>query len=279
MSDSLFDLKNKTALVTGGARGIGRACAAALANAGARVVIVDLDEVAGRKAAAALQARVGDAIFVRCDVTQAEQVAAMVATVVRHFGRLDIAVNNAGTFRAGLDEQQSEADWAHVVGINLTGAWLCAQAEMKQMIRQRPTEGKIINIASIMAHLGHSNAAYDASKAGLIRMTRTLAAQWGRYNINVNSISPGYVSEVFGAARSEEERQWLRGATPLGYAQRLADLHGPVVFLASKASDYITGQDIVVDGGYCLSKPTMMRPFERAVPPRVSPAQELADEE
>lgn len=203
----------------------------------------------------------------------------MVEAVVRHFGRLDIAVNNAGTYRHGLDEEQSENDWEHVIGINLTGAWLCAQAEMKQMIRQTPTEGKIINIASIMAHLGHSNAAYDASKAGLVRMTKTLAAQWGRYNINVNSISPGYVVEVFGVTRSEEERQWLRGATPLGYNQRLKDLYGPVLFLASKASDYITGQDILVDGGYTLSKQAMLRPLERAAPPRISPAQEIADED
>jgi NAD(P)-dependent dehydrogenase (short-subunit alcohol dehydrogenase family) len=279
MTTSLFDLHGKTALVTGGATGIGRECALALGMAGASVAIAGRREELGRETIAALRRKGCDAIFVRCDVTQAEQVAAMVATVARHFGRLDIAVNNAGTFRGGRDEEQSEADWAHVVGINLTGAWLCAQAEMKQMIRQTPTEGKIINIASIMAHLGHSNAAYDASKAGLIRMTKTLAAQWGRYNINVNSISPGYVIESLGITRSETEQQWLRSATPLGYAQTLADLRGPVVFLASKASDYITGQDIIVDGGYTLSKPIMMRPFERDVPPRVSPAREFPGEE
>lgn len=277
--DTLFNLQRKVALVTGGARGIGKACATALASAGARLAIVDFDEATGTSTAAAIEARGHDAIFIRCDVTKAEQVAAMVEAVVRRFGRLDIAVNNAGTFRRGLDEEQSEDDWRHVVDINLTGAWLCAQAEMKQMIRQTPIEGKIINIASAMAHLGHSNAAYDASKAGLIRMTKTLAAQWGRYNINVNSISPGYLAEVFGTTRSDEQRQWLREATPLGHAQRLKDLYGPVLFLASKASDYVTGQDMLVDGGYTLSKQVMLSPLQRAVPPRISPAQELTGED
>ena len=110
-------------------------------------------------------------------------------------------------------------------------------------------------------------------------MTKTLPAQWGRYNINVNSISPGYVIEGFGTIRSEEERQWLRGATPLGHVQTLKDLYGPVVFLASKASDYVTGQDLLVDGGYTLSKQTMMRPFDRAVPPRLSAAQEVGGDD
>ena len=275
MSDNLFDIRSKVGLITGGARGIGKACATALANAGVLIAIADYDEEVGRRTVAEFEAKGHDALFVRCDVTEAGQVAAMIQTVARHFGRLDIAVNNAGAYRHGLDEEQSQEDWSHVVGINLTGAWLCAQAEMKQMIRQQPTEGKIINIASMMAHLGHSNAAYDASKAGLIRMTKTLAAQWGRYNINVNSISPGYVVEVFGNTRSEEQQQWLRAATPLGYVQRLKDLHGPLIFLASKASDYITGQDILVDGGYALSKQVLLRSPERTVPPRISPEQEV----
>lgn len=279
VSDELFDLQNKVALVTGGARGIGRACVTALASAGARIAISDFDEAAGKYTLADLRARGSDAIFVRCDVTKSDQVQSMVEAVVQHFGRLDIAVNNAGAWRPGLDEEQTEHDWSHVIDVNLTGAWLCAQAEMKQMIRQTPTEGKIINIASIMAHLGYGNAAYDASKAGLIRMTKTLAVQWGRYNINVNSISPGYVIKGFGTTRPEEERQWLRGATPLGHVQTLRDLYGPVLFLASKASDYVTGQDILVDGGYTLSKQAMLRPFERAVPPRISPAQEIEDNE
>jgi len=276
LNSSLFDLSGKKALVTGGAAGIGRGCALALARAGADVAIIDRDEEAGNKTAAWIteMGRVG--IFVQCDVCDATSVQAMIDSLAQRFGRLDIAVNNAGIYREGTDETQSQEDWDQVMAVNLTGTWLCARAQMRQMIRQTPTEGKIINIASIAATtvLGNSNGAYDASKAGVVHLTRTLAAQWGRYNINVNSVSPGYVLGGMGAQRSLEERQRLRELTPLGHVQRVQDLYGPILFFASRASDYVTGQNLIVDGGYSLS--TSLAPLERSVAPRIDPAGELS---
>lgn len=253
--------------------GIGRSCALALAAAGADVAIVDVNEELGSQAVAAVRQLGRDATFVSCDISRSEQVSAMIGSVVRKFGRLDIAVNNAGIFRPGLDESYAKSDWDRVIEINLTGTWLCAQAEMRQMSRQSPVEGKIINIGSIAAHIVCSNGAYDASKAAAAHLTRTLAARWGRYNINVNCISAGYVATAFGEHRSPEARAKLRQWIPLGYVQRLADLHGPLLFLASKASDYVTGQDLVVDGGHTLS--TWLNPLERDVPPRIDPNAEI----
>ena len=273
MSLPLFDLNRKKALVTGGAMGIGRACAIALASAGADVAIVDLNKDEGNRTVADIKKMGRDAIFICCDVTNEEQVLAMVGRVVSVFGRLDIAVNNAGIYVHGDDEDQTKADWDKVINVNLTGTWLCANAQMKQMIKQTACQGKIINIASIGAHTACSNGAYDASKAGVVHLTQTLAARWGQYNINVNTISPSYVAEVFGTTRSPEERKKIRSLTPLGHVQRVKDLYGPVIFLASEASDYVTGQDILVDGGHTLG--TWLDPLERNIPPRVSADDEV----
>ncbi len=273
---SLFDLTGKKALVTGGAMGIGRACATALAMGGADVAIVDFNEKAGKKTAEGLRARGVDAFFVPADVADKEQVQAMTAAVVERFGRLDIAVNNAGIGIPGKDETCAKEDWDKVIGVNLTGLWLCAQAQAQQMIRQQRTEGKIINMASMAGHISipGSSGAYDASKAGVVHLTRTLAAQWGRFNINVNSISPSHVMTPLFSSVSEEGRQRIREITPMGHIQRPEDLYGPVLFLASAASDYVTGHDLLVDGGHTLS--TWMTPLQRAVPPRISPEEEVA---
>jgi NAD(P)-dependent dehydrogenase (short-subunit alcohol dehydrogenase family) len=268
MSDlSMFDLSGKRALVTGGAKGIGRACAQALALAGADVAIVDMDEENGNHAAKLIHDVGRQAMFVRCQVTDGAQVRAMVDTVVRRFDRLDIAINSAGIFCPGNDATYAKENWDRVIEVNLTGTWLCAQAEMQQMASQTPTEGKIINIASLGSFMAVSNGSYDASKAGVAQLSKTLAAQWGAYNINVNSISPGYVEPVFGTHRSQAELEKLRSATPLGHAQRPEDLYGPVLFLASRASDYVTGQNLVVDGGHTLS--TWMVPLKRSTAPRI----------
>ena len=148
---SLFDLTGKKALVTGGAVGIGRACAVALATAGADVAIVDIDDATGPKTADEIKALGRDSLFVKCDVTDKGQVQAMVQAVVAQFGRLDIGVNNAGIAILGADEEIDQAAWDKVIAVNLTGEFLCAQAEAQQMIKQTPTEGKIINIASMSA--------------------------------------------------------------------------------------------------------------------------------
>jgi NAD(P)-dependent dehydrogenase (short-subunit alcohol dehydrogenase family) len=267
---SLFDLSGRQALVTGAGAGIGRGCAFALAMGGADVAVVDIDEELGARTVDDLRAKGCEAIFVHCDVARAESVQAMMDAVVRRFGRLDIAVNNAGIYRAGADSEYPIALWQQVVDVNLTGAWSCATAQMRQMSRQTPMEGKIINVASIGAHMSISNGSYDASKAGLVHLTRTLAKQWGHYNINVNCLSPGYVDPVFGHSRRPEEQQRLIETTPMGRVQRLEDLYGAVMFLASRASDFITGQNLVVDGGHTLS--TWLAPLDpRGTPARGEP--------
>ena len=269
----LFDLTGKKALVTGGAVGIGRACAVALAGAGADVAIIDVDEETGPKTADEIKAMGHDSLFVPCDVTSKAQVQDMVKAVVAAFGRLDIGVNNAGIAILGADEELDQADWDKVIAVNLTGVFLCAQAEAQQMIRQQPTEGKIINTASMSATIANCNASYDASKAGIVHMTKTLAAEWGRFNINVNCISPSYVLTPMHASTPIVVRQRIRELTPLGHVERPEDLYGAVVFLASAASNYVTGHDLMVDGGHTLN--AWLVPLGRAVPPRVDPEQEV----
>lgn len=269
---SLFDLTGKKALITGAAVGIGRGCAVALAKAGADVAIVDIDEKTGTAASDEIKAMGRESLFVKCDVTNKDQVQEMVAKVARAFGRLDIGVNNAGIAILGADEEISQADWDKVIAVNLTGMFLCAQAEAQQMIRQRPVEGKIINTASMSARIANCNASYDASKAGAVHMTKTLAVEWGRYNINVNCISPSYVLTPMHASTPAVVRDRIRQTTPLGHVQRPEDLHGAIVFLASAASDYVTGHDLVVDGGHTLN--AWLAPLSRQIPPRVSPDQE-----
>ncbi len=269
---SLFDLTGKKALVTGGAVGIGRGCALALARAGADVAIVDIDEKTGPKTADEIKASGTDSLFIRCDVTQKDQVQEMVRRVVAQFGRLDIGVNNAGIGILGGDEEVEKADWDKVIDVNLTGEYLCAQAEAQQFLRQAPIEGKIINIASMSATISNCNASYNASKAGVVQMTRMLAAQWGRFNINVNCISPSYLLTPMHASTPVVVRERIRELTPLGYVERPEDLYGAAIFLASAASNYVTGHDLMVDGGHTLN--AWLTPLTRSVPPRISPEQE-----
>lgn len=268
----MFDLTGKKALVTGAAVGIGKACAVALAQAGADVAIVDIDEKTGNAAVTEIKAMGANSIFVKCDVTVRDQVQQMVAKVVKAFGQLDIAVNNAGIAILGADEEIPQNEWDKVIAVNLTGTFLCAQAEAQQMIRQNPVEGKIINIASMSARIANCNASYDASKAGVVHMTKTLAVEWGRFNINVNCISPSYVLTPMHASTPAVVRQRIREITPIGHVQRPEDLHGAVIFLASNASNYVTGHDLLVDGGHTLN--AWLAPLSREIPPRVSPDQE-----
>jgi NAD(P)-dependent dehydrogenase (short-subunit alcohol dehydrogenase family) len=268
----LFDLTGKKALVTGGAVGIGRACATALAMAGADVAIADMDDKTGPKAAEGIRAMGRESLFVKCDVTSREQVQAMVAEVVGAFGRLDVGINNAGIAILGGDECLEQSAWDKVIAVNLTGAWLSAQAEAQVMIKQNPVGGKIINTASMSARIANCNASYDASKAGVVHMTKTLAAEWGRFNINVNCFSPSYLLTPMHASTPVEARERIRELTPMGYMERPEDLYGTVIFLASAASDYVTGHDLVVDGGHTLN--SWLVPLSREVPPRVSPEEE-----
>ncbi len=267
----MFDLTGRKALVTGGAVGIGRAYALALAGAGADVAIIDLDEKTGLKTSEEIRALGVDSLFVRCDVTEKVAVQGTIAKIVARFGSLDIGVNNAGIGILGADENYDQADWQKVIDVNLTGMYLCAQAEGQQFIRQK-SGGKIINTASMSARIANCNASYNASKGGVVEMTRMLAAEWGRYNINVNCISPSYILSPMHASTPLAVRARIRELTPLGHVQRPEDLAGAVVFLASAASNYVTGHDLLVDGGHTLN--AWLGPLERSLPPRVTPAEE-----
>jgi len=270
---SLFDLTGKKALVTGAAVGIGRGCAVALAIAGADVAILDIDEKVGPKTADEIKSMGRDSLFVRCDVTRKDNVQDAVKAVVEQFGRLDIGINNAGIGILGGDEEMEKESWDKVIGVNLTGAYLCAQAEAQQFLRQDPIEGKIINTASMSATISNCNASYNASKAAVVQMTRMLAAQWGRFNINVNCFSPSYLLTPMHASTPVIVRERIRELTPMGYVERPEDLYGTIIFLASAASNFVTGHDLMVDGGHTLN--AWLLPLSREVPPRISPEEEI----
>ncbi|GFE90803.1 3-oxoacyl-ACP reductase [Steroidobacter agaridevorans] len=276
MDLSLFELRGKSALVTGASMGLGRACATALAMAGANVAVLDIEESSAVKTVEKLRSRGVDSFFVHCDVSNKAQVRAAVAAVVARFGRLDIAINNAGFgIPVGGSENLAQEEWNRVIGINLTGVFLCAQAEAEQMINQEPTQGKIINIASMYGSVAGGNCAYNAAKAGVIHLTKTLAAEWGRFNINVNCISPSWVMTRRMMHLSEEVRSRMRAVTPMGHIQRPEDMFGPVIFLASQASNFVTGHDLLVDGGHTVN--TWLSPLERTLAPRVTPEEEIFD--
>jgi len=246
-----FSLAGRVAIVTGGNRGIGLAIAEALAKAGAWVAIAARDEAAGKHAAA----RIGDkAMFIETDVTSQDSCQAMVRGAENRFGRLDILVNNAGIMRASRAEDTALADWQAVLDINLTGAFLCAQAAYPAMRRQKA--GKIINMGSLAAIFGTAaGAAYACSKGGIVQLTRSLAVSWGPDNIQVNALLPGYIESDM-TRRAEAERPGAfdakRARTPAGRIGRPEDIAGAAVFLASRASGFITGASIPVDGGYAI---------------------------
>jgi NAD(P)-dependent dehydrogenase (short-subunit alcohol dehydrogenase family) len=248
----LFSLEGKTGFVTGGARGIGRGIAAGLAEAGAKVAIVDIDfERAG--ATAEELGKLGSGCFpIRADVTKKDQVGEMVDRVLSRWGRLDIAGNNAGTCRNVPAEEMSEADWDAVVDLNLKAVFLCSQAAGKTMIARK--SGSIINIASMSAHIVNypqPQVSYNAAKAGVVHLTRSMAAEWARYGVRVNAISPGYVNTDLLQPAKELHPIWM-DRTPQKRIGEPWEIAGMAVYLASDAARYCTGSDMLVDGGYTL---------------------------
>lgn len=272
-AEHLFSVRGKKALVTGGAMGIGKSCATALAQGGADIVLVDFNQQVGEQTAEALSELGVEVYFLKCDVADEQQVQKTIATAVKQLGRLDIAINSAGILTGepyGI--HQSKQDWDKVLGVNLSGVWFCSQAQAQQMSQQTPMGGKIINIASLSARNPSENPAYSASKAGVAHLTRCLAMQLGANNINVNSISPGVLMSPMTARGSLAFRDNLRKITPMGYIGRPEEIHGPTLFLASAASDYVTGHDLLMDGGRVLGLRGLP---ERQTSPRISVEQEL----
>jgi len=241
-------LSGRVALVTGGARGIGKAIAVALAREGAKVAVVDLD-LANAEAAAAEVG--GGAKGYRANVAVAAEVDAVVEAVEKDLGPIDVLVNNAGITRDNLLARLSEADWDAVMGVNLRAAFLVMKAVTRGMMKRR--WGRVVNVASVVGLVGNKGQSnYSASKAGLIGLTKTVAKELASRNVLVNAVAPGFIETEMTAKLPAEARAALGAQIALGRLGTPADVADAVAFLASDAASYITGQVIVVDGGMVM---------------------------
>lgn len=251
MIENLFSLKGRVALITGGNGGIGRVIALAFREAGARVVVTgrnpDKNQAMGQE--------LGDTESVLpLDVYDEEAVERTIRLVIERFGQLDILINNAGQSRRGFVPELSKDDWEDILKVNLTGSFLCAKHAAKSMIASG-RGGKIINIGSMYSLFGPPNvASYATSKTGLLGLTRALAVELCKHNIQVNAILPGwYLTEMTGHLKNTPLADYVRRKTPAGRWGNPQDLVGVAILLASATSDFITGAAIPVDGGYSVA--------------------------
>lgn len=263
-----IDLSGKVAVVTGAAAGIGRGIAQELAAAGASVAVLDRDE-RGRVVADEIRTGGGEARFITCDVTSDASVEAAVGAVMAELGPAAILVNNAGTMRAGALDTMALADWDAILALNLTGYFRCARAFGAAMLARGT--GAIVHVASISASFPQSfSGAYSVTKAGVAMLSRQLATEWGPRGVRSNVVSPGMIrtpmtETIYGAPGVHEARRNLVPRRRIGRPEDIADA---VVFLASDRADYITGEEIVVDGGFTRTiMGVIPRPgFERPSP-------------
>jgi NAD(P)-dependent dehydrogenase (short-subunit alcohol dehydrogenase family) len=248
-----FDLAGKVALISGGATGIGRGIADGLAEAGASVAIAARRLEMCEDACRGIKEKYGVETFpARCDITQASDIAATVGCVLERFEHVDILVNNAGI--GGSEKpilKMSEADWDRVLGTNLKAVFTLTKAVVEKMV-ERGRGGKVINVASIGAMIGWPNmAAYCASKGGCLQLTKAMALEWTRYNIQVNAILPGYVETPMNMEffASEAGQQVIKTCIPMRRLAQIEEMKGVAILLASDASSFMTGSAVVVDGG------------------------------
>jgi NAD(P)-dependent dehydrogenase (short-subunit alcohol dehydrogenase family) len=245
-------LDGKVALVTGGGSGIGRASALAFAREGTRVIVADMNVEGGEGTIHLIKAADGEAIFVKTDVSKATEVEAMVSKAVEVFGQLDCALNNAGimgTINTPAASYSEEA-WNKVININLTGVWLCLKYEVQQMLKQGG--GAIVNMASIGGLVGMRNAAYTASKHGVVGLTKSAALSYARKGIRVNAVCPAYITTPLVASAAGHDPQVetrLHAAQPLGRMGTPEEVAETVVWLCSDAASFVTGHAMAVDGG------------------------------
>jgi NAD(P)-dependent dehydrogenase (short-subunit alcohol dehydrogenase family) len=250
---TLFDLSGKCGYVTGGGSGLGRAIANGLAESGAAVVVSDINSEAAETVAMEIRTRGGNALALRTNVTRQDEVDALVSTTITQLGHLDFAFNNAGILKIVRPEDLSEKEWREELDVDLTGVFLCTQAAGRYMIAHGG--GKIVNTASISGMVVNSGLTYSVAKAGVIQLTRVLAFRWAKHQVYVNCVSPGYIRTGMTAphlARSEVEQEMLR-QTPLRRLGEPRDVVGAALFLASPASDFVTGQNLIIDGGVTLA--------------------------
>ncbi|MFN4144184.1 MAG: SDR family NAD(P)-dependent oxidoreductase [Runella sp.] len=247
-----FDLTGKTAIITGGSKGLGLAMAAGLASAGADLLIVNRNADEGQQAAAQLTQDFGiKAISFAADITQPSNADAMANAAMDTFGRIDILINSAGiNIRGPIDELQPQ-DFEQVMNVNVTGTWLCCRAVTPHM--KRAHYGRIINLASTLGLVGLANRTpYTASKGAIVQMTRALGLELAPFNITVNAICPGpFLTDMnVPIADTEEGKKFVVGATALGRWGELREIQGAAIFLASEAASYMIGSMLTVDGGW-----------------------------
>jgi 2-deoxy-D-gluconate 3-dehydrogenase len=243
-----FGLGGRTAIVTGASRGIGQAAAIALSNAGANMVLVGRDGDGLQATASKLTSKY---LIALTDVTNASEMMTTVQNALSKFGTIDILINNAGIIRRSPAIDISGKDWNDVIDTNLNAVFSWAQAVGRIMVEQG--SGKIVNLASLLSFSGGLNVAgYAAAKGGVAQLTKALANEWAKYGVCVNAIAPGYIkTEATAALRSNSERsQQILSRIPAGRYGEPDDLAGTIVYLASKASDYMNGHIVVVDGGF-----------------------------
>lgn len=244
-------LKDKVSIVTGSGRGIGRAIAIELAKAGAKVVVTSRHTDECDEVCEVINKEEGESICVKCDVSKKEEVEQLVQNTVDRFGGIDILVNNAGVLRQKPITEMTEEDWDTTLDINLKGAFLLTQAVVPHMIKRKGA--KILSIASVAGKVGFANiSAYCASKGGLINLTKELALELATHNINVNAIAPGVIQTQMteGMLQNETSRNALLAQVPLGRVGQAEEIAHAARFLVSKEADYITGQTLVIDGGW-----------------------------
>ncbi|RLL46826.1 glucose 1-dehydrogenase [Oceanobacillus piezotolerans] len=248
----LFKLNEKTAIVTGGGRGLGAQIAESFAEAGANVVVCSRNLDACQEMSDKLKKMGVDSLAFACDVTKQEDIQRVVRETYNHFGKIDILVNNSGaSWGAPVLEMPLKA-WNKVMDVNVNGVFLMSQEVGKIMVNQK--QGKIINIASVAGLTGADPSyldaiGYNASKGAVVNFTRDLAAKWGQYNINVNAIAPGFFPTKMSKGVLEQAEEKILELTPLNRLGNNADLKGSALFLASDASNYVTGTILAVDGG------------------------------
>ncbi|MFQ5997530.1 MAG: SDR family NAD(P)-dependent oxidoreductase [Dehalococcoidales bacterium] len=247
----VFDLSQKVAIVTGGNQGIGFAIAQALATAGATVVIANRRATEGEKAVESLRKEGLNAMAIPTDVTSIPSVEALVAKVISDFGKIDILVNNAGFMVRKPIEEITEEDWDNVINVNLKAMFFCSQLVGKEMIRNK--KGRIINISSLRSQkMAPNRSVYAISKGGVTNVTRVFAYEWGKHNITVNAIAPGTIITDFNRQHFEDHPDELAEivkSIPRGRAGNPSDCVTAALFLASDASDFVTGQTVFADGG------------------------------
>lgn len=247
----MFSLEGRVALVTGASQGIGKACAIALAQAGAAVAVVARNEQKLAETVAEITAAGGKAAAFKLDVSSEDEIKTTIKTIVAQFGRIDILVNNAGITRDQLLMRMKRADWDDVVGTNLTAPFLVTQACVSTMLKQR--YGRIINVTSVNGQMGAPGQAnYAASKAGLIGLTMSAARELASRNITANAVSPGWIETAMTAELPAELRDSMLKQVPLGRVGTDRDVAAAVCFLASEEAGYITGEVLKVNGGMLM---------------------------